>query len=100
MNVRTVTAFCAPGFPISADVVAEAGEAAGQVKRVLVEAGYTVQTTRLAAPPFPQVLAGQVEKAIAYAQALEDACFVHALDYASLGPARPADRPEFFAVIP
>lgn len=100
MNVRTVTAFCAPGFPVSASVVAEAGEAAGQVKRALTEAGYTVQTTRLATPPFPHVLAGQPGKALAYAQALEDACFVHALDYASIGPARPADTPEFFAVIP
>jgi len=100
MNIRTVTTFCDPGFPVSSDVVAEAGEAAGAVKRALVEAGYNVQTTRLATPPFPDVLAGQAGKAVAYAQALEDACFVQAIDYASVGPARPADAPEFFEVVP
>lgn len=100
MNIRTITYFCAPGFSASTEVIAEAGQVAGEVKRALVEAGYNVQTTRLATPPFPQVLAGQAEKAVAYALALEDACFVHALDYASVGAARPQDAPEFFEVIP
>ncbi|MBL8058782.1 MAG: DUF711 family protein [Anaerolineales bacterium] len=100
MNIRTVTCFCEPGFPVSADRLAAAGLAVAEIKQTLQEAGYTVQTTRLAGPPFPEVVPDQPDKVVAYAQALEDMCFVHGLDYATLGPARPADAPEFFRAIP
>lgn len=100
LNIRTITYFCDPGAPVSAERLAEAGRAVGQLKRALNEAGYGVQTTRLAAPPFAEVLAGQPGQAVAYAQALEDASFVNGLDYATVGPARPQDAPEFFHLIP
>jgi uncharacterized protein (UPF0210 family) len=100
MNVRTITYFCDPGSPPSAERLTIAGQAVGEVKQTLAGAGYTVQTTRLAGPPFPQLLAGRPERVVAHAQALEDMCFVNGLDYATLGPARPADAPQFFEVIP
>lgn len=100
MNIRTITLFCDPGFPVSAERLGAAGQAAAALKQALQEAGYTVQSTRLAGPPFPDLLAGRPGQAVAYAQALEDLCFVHELDYATLGPARPADGPEFYSVIP
>ncbi len=100
MNIRTITYFCNPGFPPVAERLVAAGRAIADLKAALTEAGYTVQTTRLAGPPFPSVVDGQPDKVVAYAQALEDLCFVHGLDYATLGPARPGDGPAFYEVIP
>lgn len=100
MNIRTITLFCDPEFPLSAERLAAAGQAAAALKQALQDAGYQVQTTRLAGPPCADVVGGRPEKAMAYAQALEDLCFVHSLDYASIGPARPSDAPEFYHVIP
>ena len=100
MNIRTITYFCDPGFPVSVERLAAAGQATAEIKQTLQEAGYTVQTTRLAGPPFPDVLPARPDRVVAYAQALEDLCFVHGLDYATLGPARPADDPAFYQAIP
>ncbi len=100
MNIRTITYFCEPGFPVATERLAAAGETVAALEAALTDAGDLVQTTRLAGPPFPQMLAGHPEKVVAYARALEDLCFVHGLDYATLGPARAADAPAFFHVIP
>jgi len=100
MNIRTITYFGDPGFPVSMERITAAGEAVAEVKQALQDSGYTVQSTRLAAPPFARVLGAQADKVVEYAQALEDACFVHGIDYATLGPARITDPPAFFHVIP
>lgn len=100
MNIRTITYFCDPGYPVSAERMTTAAHVVTEIKSALGEAGYTVQTTRLAAPPFPQVIQGRAQQAVAYARALEDACFIHGLDYATIGPVRPTDTPDFFHVIP
>lgn len=100
MNIRTITYFCETGFPLKAEELSATGQALNELKHALTEAGYGVQTTRLAAPPFANTLAGQAEKVVSYAQALEDAAFVNQIDFATLGPARPEDGPEFFRAIP
>lgn len=100
MNIRTITYFCETSFPLMPEELSAAGQALNELKRALTDAGYGVQTTRLAAPPFATTLAGQTEKVVSYAQALEDAAFVNDIDYATLGPARPEDAPEFFRAIP
>jgi hypothetical protein len=100
MNIRTITYFCDPGFPVSTERVAGAGQAIGEIRGALKNAGYTVQTTRLAAPPFPTLVGSHADKVVAYAQALEDACFVNQIDYTTIGPARPMDAPALFEVIP
>lgn len=100
MNIRTITYFVDPSFPIADERLAAAGRAALEIRAALESAGYTVQTMRLATPPFPRVAGGNLGNAHKFALDLEAACFIHQFDYAALGPARPADGPEFFSLIP
>jgi hypothetical protein len=100
MNIRTITYFCDPGWPVSTDRLTAVGQVVSEIRTALQGAGYTVQTTRLAAPPFPVTLNHRADKAVAYAQALEDAAFVAQIDYVTIGPARPLDAPALFEVIP
>jgi uncharacterized protein (UPF0210 family) len=100
MQIRTITYFVDPGFPLVDDRIAAAGRVTAEVKASLAEAGYTVQTVRLALPPFGQVLGGNAGLLNQLALDLEAMCFVHKLDYASLGPARPADGPAAYQAIP
>lgn len=104
MNIRTITCFADPGFPVDDERLAAAGLAAATIRAALEEAGYTVQTVRLAITPFPRVLgqsgqggAGQVTQ---LALDLEAACFVNKIDYATLGPARPSDGQAFYEALP
>jgi len=103
MNLRTITYFVDPAFPLSEERLTVAGKTIAEIKEVLEKAGYTIQTVRLASAPFPDVLgndANKSDKAVAFAHALEEACFFNRIDYATLGPARPADAPAWYAVIP
>src|SRR5215467_1151713 len=100
MQIRTVTYFLEPGYPLAEDRIADAGQFTSEVKAALTEAGYTVQTLRLAISSFPRVLGGDVSRVKQLALDLEAACFVHKLDYATLGPARPADGPAAYQAIP
>jgi len=100
MNIRTVTCFLDPGWPLVDDRIAVAGQAVTEVKAALVEAGYAVQTTRLAITPFARVLGGDAGQVQQLALDLEAACFIHKLDYATLGPARPSDGQAFYRAIP
>jgi len=46
------------------------------------------------------VLKGDASKVVKFALDLEAICFVHGIDYATLGPARPTDPPECFKSLP
>jgi uncharacterized protein (UPF0210 family) len=100
MYIRTVTYFLDPGFPLADERIAEAGQVASEVKGALTEAGYTVQSLRLAIAPFGRVINGDPSRLKHLALDLEAACFVHKLDFASLGPARPADGAAMYQAIP
>lgn len=99
MNLRTITYFINPSAPLSDERLAVAGKTLIEMRLVLEEAGYTVQTVRLASSPFPAVVESPTRLA-SYAQALEEACFFNRIDYATLGPARPEDASEWLAAIP
>ncbi len=99
MNIRTVTYFCDLPQPLQPDSLATAGQFIGDLKSALTDAGYVVQTTRLAGPPLSQTLR-QGTDLVGLAQALEDASFVNRIDYATVGPARPADSPALWNAIP
>jgi len=100
MYIRTVTYFLEPGFPLADDRFADAGQVASEVKDALTEAGYTVQSVRLAISPFPRVIDGDPARLKQLALDLEAACFVHKIDYAALGPARPSDGAAMYQAIP
>jgi hypothetical protein len=100
MQIRTITYFVDPGFPLVDERIAAAGRVTAEVKASLAEAGYTVQTVRLALPPFGHVLNGDASLLKQLALDVEAMCFVHKLDYACLGPARPADGAAAYDAIP
>ncbi len=100
MQIRTVTYFLEPGFPLAEDRIADAGRVTSEVKGALTEAGYSVQSVRLATSPFPRVLNGDASRLKQLALDLEAACFVHKIDYATVGPARPGDGAAAYLAIP
>jgi hypothetical protein len=64
------------------------------------EAGYEVQTARLATVPFPQLMAGNnLDKLSQFARELEEAAGADEYAYVSLGPALP-DHLESYTAIP
>ncbi|HEB64786.1 MAG TPA: DUF711 family protein [Chloroflexi bacterium] len=89
MNIRSITVFCAPGWPPEESVLQSAGAFADAARRAFTAAGYSVQTLRLALPPFPQWLPEEAD-APAAAQSLEAAARAEGFEYLSLGPALPA----------
>jgi uncharacterized protein (UPF0210 family) len=96
MNIRSITYFLDPGWPLDRQVLQAAGEFIAAARPALEEAGYPVQTTRLATIPFPQLLhrrpSGQL---LALARTLEQAAGDLGFDYLSLGPALPGDLQDY-----
>jgi len=100
MNVRALTGFLDPGWPIDPRRIGLLAEALRAARKALHDAGYVVQTLRVATPPpsemeRPVVPADRPE----LARQLEAQCFVHGIDYAAVGPALPDELPGY-AVIP
>src|SRR3989304_3354122 len=88
MNIRALPGFVAPGWPWEARRIADLAACLRTAKARLEEAGYPVQTLRLATPP-PAEMNRPVRPADRpeAARQLEAEGFVHGLDYACLGPA-------------
>jgi uncharacterized protein (UPF0210 family) len=100
MKIRSITYLFNPLSPIDQGRMSAAGEFRPQAQVAFENAGYEVQTTRLATVPFPNLLSDRgVEGAVALAKALESAAQENGYDYISLGPAIP-DKPDTYAFIP
>jgi uncharacterized protein (UPF0210 family) len=100
MNIRSVTCFLDPGFPVAAERINSAAEALSKVKAALEAASYPVQSVRLASVPFAAIVGPDAGQAVRFASDLEALCFVSHIDYVSVGPARLQDAPDFYRVIP
>ncbi len=98
MNIRSITVFCAPGWPPDESVLKQAGEFARLARNACTAAGYEVQTVRLALPPFPAWLPAGADVPAA-ARTLEEAASALGFEYLSLGPALP-DAPWSYACLP
>ncbi len=98
MNIRSITVFCAPGWPPDESVLQRAGEFSSRARGAYTAAGYEVQTVRLALPPFPAWLPAGADIPAA-ARALEEAASALGFEYLSLGPALP-DAPWSYACLP
>lgn len=97
MRIRSITCFIHPRWPISELVFQKAGIFAQMAKQSFENAGYPVQTVRMATPPFPEFLTQQD-----YAQAsARIAIMAHSegFDYVALGPAL-TQIPESYQAIP
>ena len=101
MNIRSITYFIDSDFPLDEGRIAHAGRFLGEARKAFEAAGFVVQTTRLALPPLVRTFGKtSIGAAIQYAQDLEALCFVHGIDYASLGVARPSDPATYYDIIP
>lgn len=100
MRIRSVTAFADVTYPLESDGLKEAGDLLGSVRRALGDAGFEVETIRLATQPFPAALedAGPA-RAVDLAKDLEAIGFVHEIDYIALGPVRLGDPVAHFAAM-
>lgn len=100
MNVRALTGFLDPGWPVDPERMGLMAEALKACRMAVETAGYETQTLRLATPP-PSEMSVPVSPPDRpeFAVKLEAECFVHGIDYAAIGPALP-DEPAGYTVIP
>lgn len=89
MQIRSITYFCDPGFPVNQLMLQRAGIFMRHARQAFENAGYIVQTTRLATSPFPMWL--EKENSLLGAQTLQLAAHGEGFDYVSIGPALPAN---------
>lgn len=100
MKIRSITFFLNPEWPLKENMFIQAGEFIQNAQAAYEDAGYEVQTTRLATIPFPLLFKGLKHKQIIQAAvALEKAATTQGFAYTSLGPAL-IDQPEGYALIP
>ncbi|PWH12153.1 MAG: DUF711 domain-containing protein [Anaerolineae bacterium] len=100
MKIRSITYFMNVGWPMKEDRIQSAGIFLSTARKAFEEAGYEIQTTRLASVPFTRLLgADSIGLTPRFAQRLSKAIAENGIDYASLGPALP-DVPESYEMIP
>jgi uncharacterized protein (UPF0210 family) len=99
MKIRSITCFYHPGTPHAPQVLNRLAELAATASRRYQDAGYDVQTLRLATVPFPQVVEALTpEAAVEYALIMQSRAQQNGFAYLSLGPAL-ARVPESYALI-
>jgi uncharacterized protein (UPF0210 family) len=99
MKIRSITYFFNPGWPPDEAKMRAAGAFLSEAQQAFENAGYEVQTTRLATSPFSQLLGRRIKEAPYYAEAMETMLSHINVAYASLGPAFP-DVPGSYEIIP
>jgi len=97
MRIRSITCFVHPRWPISENILQKAGIFARHAKSAFENAGYQVQTLRLATPPFPEFLAP--ENILHSLTRISMMAHGEGFDYVSLGPAQTNDM-ESYTLIP
>lgn len=94
-TIRTMTLGVGEPHPLTDATLQRVAEILGRAQAVAIEAGYTVQTTRVATRPLLEDMAGASDDdLIAYAGELQRLCDTYEIAYCSLGPA-PATDPAF-----
>lgn len=100
MRIRSITYFLDPGWPLDSGRLKAAGEFAGAAKPAFEQAGYEVQTLRLATIPFPRLFEDlNTEQSVAAARQIEAAAAEHGFTYVSLGPAL-IEAPASYELVP
>lgn len=88
MKIRAVTLFMNVGADLDQGMPVNAGVALATLSRSLTEAGFEVQTTRLAIQPFPVALGWRdPARTVVWAQRLEQIMSEQGVGYISIGPA-------------
>jgi len=100
MKIRSVTYFCDPGLPAREARLRSAAQFLSAAKAAYEQAGYEVQSTRLATPPFPRMLGEHKLGSLSrLARDLDALIMSMGIGYAAVGPALP-DWPRSYEVIP
>lgn len=100
MNIRAITGFLDPGWPLEPKRIEALAACLASLREGLTAAGYQIQTTRLATPPPAEFESPvPVHERPVLARELEAECFVHGIDYANLGPVLPDDL-DGYAMVP
>jgi uncharacterized protein (UPF0210 family) len=100
MKIRSITCFLDPGWPLDNQGIAQMGFVAERGMSAFQQAGYEVQTIRMATPPFPQLFASLDEDGLVEAiQKLEQAAAAQGFAYIAVGPAL-LDHPDSYSRIP
>ena len=99
MKIRSITYFFKPGFPLEDEKLRAADDFLGAARTAYQDAGYEVQTTRLATPSFTRILGGAIDKTPTLAGQLASVMESMDAGYASLGPALPV-FPESYEILP
>jgi len=87
MKIRAVTLFTPLNWPFDMAAIASAGRFLQSAKRQLEEAGYEVQTLRLATPPFMDLVGDPDPAALEeFAINLETHARQQGIEYVSIGP--------------
>ena len=94
MKIRSITYLMNVGWPLKEEGIQKAGIFLSTARSAFENAGYEVQTTRIASVPFTSLLgADAISLTPRFAQKLSNSISANGIDYASLGPALP-DVPE------
>lgn len=100
MKIRSITFFTNPGWPLDKKIIQQAVNFAAKARPVFENAGFEVQTVRIATSPFPDLLPDcKPQTVIDFAQALETELLPWGFDYIAIGPALP-DHIRSYAAIP
>lgn len=100
MKIRSITYFMNPHWPMQAAELEKAQRFASTARRAYEQAGYEVQTMRLATVSFPELLPElTLPAALELARQVEEFGHEHGFDFLSLGTATP-ERLEAYELIP
>jgi uncharacterized protein (UPF0210 family) len=96
MNIRSITYFCNPRYPLDENVLKRAGRFLSEARAAYEAAGYEVQTVRLATIPYPELLGTEnLDKLPELTSAIDTIARQLKIGYVSLGPALPAWAPSY-----
>ncbi len=100
MKIRSITYFCNPGWPLDTKKLKAAGTFLSEARLAFEEAGYEVQTMRLATIPFPFILGpDKIHETPRLAAEFSQVLPEIGIEYAALGPALPG-IPDSYAILP
>lgn len=89
MKIRSITYFVNPGWPVDKAIFRKAAEFSQAARKSFEQAGFEVQTTRIATVPFPELANSCRSGALVeLAQEMETSANSAGFDYVSIGPAQ------------
>ena len=100
MKIRSITYFCDGCFPLDGKAMAQAGDCLQRARAALLQAGYEVQTTRVALQPLGAVPGLAPSQLPEYALAVQAQLALNNIDYAGLGPVQLGDAQSYWAALP